>query len=50
MAQLPRHLQRKVLIRADCGGGIRGFLTWSARPGRRMAYSAGLGYSQPIRP
>jgi hypothetical protein len=26
LAQLPRHLRRKVLIRADSGGGTHGFL------------------------
>ena len=28
LAQLPRHLRRKVLIRADSGGGTHGFLHW----------------------
>jgi hypothetical protein len=28
LAQLPRHLRRKVLIRADSGGGTHGFPQW----------------------
>ena len=28
LAQLPRHLRRKVLVRADSGGGTHGFLDW----------------------
>jgi hypothetical protein len=27
LAQLPRHLRRKVLVRADTGGGTHEFLT-----------------------
>jgi hypothetical protein len=42
LAQLPRRLRRRVLIRADSGGGTHGFLTWLARPGRRLAYSVGF--------
>ena len=40
LAQLPRHLRRQVLIRADSGGGTQEFLAWLAKPGRRLAYSA----------
>jgi hypothetical protein len=42
LAQLPRHLRRRVLIRADSGGGTREFLTWLARPGRRLHYPVGM--------
>jgi len=42
LAQLPRHLRRRVLIRADSGGGTHDFLKWLAKPGRRLAYSAGF--------
>ena len=28
LAQLPRHLRRTVLVRADSGGGTHEFLTW----------------------
>ena len=34
LAQLPRHLRRRVLIRADSGGGTHEFLDWLTRPGR----------------
>ena len=33
LAQLPRQVRRKVLIRADSGGGTHEFLTWLASPG-----------------
>jgi hypothetical protein len=39
LAQLPA-TRRKVLVRADSGGGTREFLTWLR--GRRLQYSAGL--------
>jgi Transposase DDE domain group 1 len=42
LAQLPRRLRRRVLIRADSGGGTHEFLKWLATPGRRLAYSAGF--------
>ena len=32
LAQLPAHLRRKVLIRADSGGGTHEFLAWLAKP------------------
>ena len=42
LAQLPRHMRRRALIRADSGGGTRDFLTWLTRPGRPLAYSVGF--------
>ena len=42
LAQLPRRLRRRVLIRADSGGGTHDYLTWLTKPGRRLAYSAGF--------
>jgi hypothetical protein len=48
LAQLPRHLRRQVLIRADSGGGTQDFLAWLAKPGRRLAYSAGFTITQDI--
>jgi Transposase DDE domain group 1 len=48
LAQLPRHLRRKVLIRADSGGGTHDFLAWLAKPGRRLAYSAGFTITAEI--
>jgi Transposase DDE domain group 1 len=42
LAQLPRRLRRRVLIRTDSGGGTHEFLAWLASPGRRLHYSAGM--------
>jgi len=42
LAQLPGKTRRQVLIRADSGGGTHEFLSWLARPGRRLAYSVGF--------
>ena len=35
LAQLPGHLRRRVLIRADSGGSTHDFLKWLTAPGRR---------------
>ena len=48
LAQLPGALRRRVLIRTDCGGGTHEFLAWLARPGRRLAYSAGFTITDDI--
>ena len=42
LAQLPRHLRRKVLIRTDSGGGTHEFLTWLTAKSRRLRYSIGM--------
>jgi hypothetical protein len=42
MAQLPAAKRKKVLIRADSGGGTHEFLTWLTRPSRRLQYSVGM--------
>ena len=42
LAQLPAGQRRKVLFRADSGGGTHDFLTWLTRPGRRLSYSVGM--------
>ncbi len=42
LAQLPAAQRRKVLIRADSGGGTHEFLTWLTRPSRRLQYSVGM--------
>jgi hypothetical protein len=42
LAQLPRHQRRRVLIRADSGGGTHDFLDWLTQPGRRLQYSVGM--------
>jgi hypothetical protein len=48
LAQLPAHLRRRVLIRADCGGGTQEFLAWLAQPGRWLHYSVGLAITEEI--
>jgi Transposase DDE domain group 1 len=48
LAQLPRHLRRQVLIRADSGGGTQEFLAWLAKPGRRLAYSVGFTITEDV--
>jgi hypothetical protein len=48
LAQMPRHQRRRVLIRADSGGGTHEFLAWLARPGRRLAYSVGFTMTDDI--
>ncbi len=48
LAQLPCHLRRRVLIRADSGGGTQDFLAWLAKPGRRLAYSVGFTITEDI--
>jgi hypothetical protein len=48
LAQLPAHLRRRVLIRADSGGGTHDFLAWLTKPGRRLAYSAGFTITEDI--
>jgi Transposase DDE domain group 1 len=42
LAQLPAGLRKRVLVRADSGGGTHEFLTWLTRPGRRLQYSVGF--------
>jgi Transposase DDE domain group 1 len=48
LAQLPRRLRRGVLIRTESGGGTHDFLTWLARPGRRLAYSVGFTITEDL--
>jgi hypothetical protein len=48
LAQLPCHLRRRVLIRADSADGTRDFLTWLAKPGRRLHYSVGFTITEEI--
>jgi hypothetical protein len=40
LAQLPQRLRRRVLFRADSGGGTHGSVSWLA--GRRLSYSVGM--------
>jgi len=48
LAQLPRRLRRRVLIRADSGGGTQDFLAWVTKPGRRLAYSVGFTITEDV--
>ena len=48
LAQLPRHLRRRVLVRTDSAGGTHGFLTWLTAPSRRLHYSAGMTVTEDM--
>jgi Transposase DDE domain group 1 len=48
LPQLPRHLRRRVLIRADSGGGTHDYLAWLTKPGRRLAYSVGFTITEDV--
>ena len=48
LAQLPRRLRRKVLIRTDSGGGTHGFLTWLTSRSRRLHYSVGMTITEDM--
>jgi hypothetical protein len=49
VAQLPRHLRRRVLVRADSGGGTHEFLHWLTSGSRRLQYSVGMTITEAIR-
>jgi hypothetical protein len=48
LAQLPESVRRRVLIRADSGGGTHDFLAWLRRPGRCLQYSVGMAITDDI--
>ena len=48
LAQLPRRLRRRVLIRTDSGGGTHDFLAWLSRPGQRLHYSIGMTITEDM--
>jgi len=48
IAQLPRHLRRRVLIRADSAGGTHEFLDWLTSGSRRLHYSVGMTITEAI--
>jgi Transposase DDE domain group 1 len=48
LAQLPRKMRRRVLIRTDSGGGTHEFLAWLASPGRRLRYSVGMTLTEDM--
>jgi len=49
LAQLPRHLRPKVLVRADSGGGTHEFLKWLTARSRRLHYSVGMVITEEMR-
>ena len=48
LAQLPRRLRRRVLIRTDSGGGTHDFLAWLSSPGRRLHYTVGMTITEDM--
>ncbi len=48
LAQLPRKLRRRVLIRTDSGGGTHDFLAWLSSPGHRLHYSIGMTITEDM--
>ena len=48
LAQLPRRLRRRVLVRCDSGGGTHDFLAWLASPGRSLHYSVGFTITEDV--
>jgi hypothetical protein len=48
LAQLPRHLRRKVLVRADSAGGTHGFPDWLTARSRRLHYSVGMTITEDM--
>jgi len=48
IGQLPRHLRRRVLVRADSGGGTHEFLTWLTAKPRRLHYSVGMTITEAM--
>jgi hypothetical protein len=48
LAQLPKGLRRRVLIRADSGGGTHEFLAWLTRSGQRLHYSVGFPMTDEV--
>jgi Transposase DDE domain group 1 len=48
LAQLPRSLRRRVLIRTDSGGGTHEFLDWLTGPARRLQYSVGFTITEDV--
>jgi hypothetical protein len=48
VAQMPRHLRRRVLVRADSGGGTHEFLKWLTAKSRRLHYSVGMTVTEDM--
>jgi hypothetical protein len=48
LAQIPHQLRRKVVVRADSGGGTHEFLTWLTAKPRRLHYSVGMTITEAL--
>jgi hypothetical protein len=48
LAQLPRRLRRRVLVRTDSAGGTHGFLEWLTTASRRLHYSVGMTITEDM--
>jgi hypothetical protein len=48
LAQLPRRLRGRVLVRADSGGGTHEFLHWLTARSRPLHYSAGMTITEDM--
>src|SRR5215468_7928254 len=48
LAQLPRRLHGRVLIRADSGGGTHEFLAWLAGRSRPLHYPVGMTITEDM--
>jgi hypothetical protein len=48
IAQLPRPLRGRVLVRADSGGGTHEFLKWLTARSRRLHYSVGMTITEAV--
>jgi hypothetical protein len=48
LAQLPRHLRHRVLVRADSAGGTHEFLKWLTARSRRLHYSVGMTITEDM--
>ena len=44
----PDVARRRMLVRADSGGGTHDLLTWPTKPGRRLAYSVGFTITEDM--
>lgn len=51
LAQLPKgyRLGRWTRVRTESGGGTHEFLSWPAKPGRRLTYAVGMAITEAVR-
>ena len=48
LAQMPRKLRRRVLVRTEPGGGTCDFVKWLASPSRRLHYPVGITITEDM--